>query len=795
VVANLNFAIKAVNEAKAALSEVEGQLSSVEGKAGSSGGALSDMGGKLALVGTMAVAAGVGIASMIADKSIGAASELGTAVNSLAIATGLSDTKASEWIGTGEHFGLTADYMQKSMDKASKAIFGGIDPVTGLMVAGGKLDDTLTHYGITTKDASGKALDMNAIMLSTSDVFSKMPDGPEKTALALKLFGKAGVDMIPMLDQGSSGVQKLMGDVDAMGLTLDASGVAKTKAFAFAQRDMNESIKGVEVQIGMALMPTMTKMITFMSTTGIPVIKSLATDGVAFIKQKFDEWQPTLAAIWDIIANKIMPIVKDLTVIYLKALRSEFVDFMIPAMATLYGGFMNLLPAFKAVADFLNQNVIPVFVTIGGFLKDHPALLIALAAAIVLLVAPWLAVIAAWAGLAAIIIVVLAQWGDIKTMFTVTIPNAIDSVIAKITGIAVIGPMFQGMIDAVTLVVTTGFEWMKLYFKTQIDLVEGIIKLVLDLIHGDFGKFWTDLKALVGSMFDDIKGLFSIQLDLVKGLISTALTTWEGVITDAAGLFLAAGTAILTALYNGASDLVTNTILPWFTGLPGRFVGALGDLGSLLYQKGIDLLAGLKNGAVDMAGTLLVWVTGLPGQIKGWLGDLGSLLYDAGAKIIGGLLKGITDKFDSVKNFVGGIAGTIAGLKGPASVDAVLLVENGKLIMQSLIDGFQAKQSHLEMKLKEVTQTIVNGLNPDVTGAMGGVIAGVGPTGSGATSSPSIAANSTGRSTVAGGITLIINYSAPNALVVDGAAVTQAVKTVLPEIKRQLTMQGSWGMA
>lgn len=766
MVANLNFAIKAVNEAHAALSDVSTQLDEVGGKAGSTGGILGDMGGKLALIGTMAAAAGVGLGSMIADKSISAASDLGAEVNKLSIATGLSDTAASEWIGTGAHFGLQADYMTASMDKASKAIFGGIDPTTGLMVAGGKLDDTLTHYGITTKDVSGNALDMNTIMMSTADVFSKMPDGPEKTALALKLFGKAGVDMIPMLDQGSAGVQTLMGSVDAMGLTLDSSGVQKTKDFAFAQRDMNEAVKGAEVQIGLALMPTLTKLITFMATTGIPTIKTLATEGVAFVKQKFDEWQPTLAAIWDIITNKVVPIVKDLTVLYLKALRSEFVDFLIPAMVTLYGGFMNLLPAFKAVADFVSQNVIPVFVTIGGFLRDHPALLAALAVAILLIVAPWVVVVAG-------IVIVLAKWDEIKTMFTVTIPNAIDSVITKITGIAVIGPMFQGMIDAVKLVVTTGFETLKGIFQTQIDLVEGIVKLVLDLIHGDFGKFWTDLTTLIGKMFDDIKGLFSIQLDLVKGLISDALTMWEGVITGAASLFLAAGTAILTGLYNGASDVITNTILPFFTGLIGQVIGALGDVLSALYNAGTDLLTGLYNGVTGFATgsllpffadlpaqslkalelerdltlylmqagtdlltglynaavaggvTVLTFFINLPGRIVGEIGDLGSTLYDAGVKIIAGLLSGITSKFNDVKHFVGGIAGTISGLKGPPAVDAVLLVEHGKLIMQGLLDGLKAKENDLKTQLQQVTLAIATNLDPTKTAYLESVKAGL----------------------------------------------------------------------
>lgn len=650
--ASLSFAIEAVNKAKETLAEVEGELGGVEGKANSSGSALEGMGGKMAAAGVLAAGAGIAIGGMIAKESISAASELGDAVNSLSIATGMSDTKASEWIGVGEHFGLTAEYMQKSMDKASKAIFGGIDPTTGLMVAGGVLDTTLEHYGITTKDVSGKALDMNTIMLSTSDVFQKMPDGPEKTALALKLFGKAGVDMIPMLDQGSAGVQKLMGTVDDMGLTLDASGVQKTKDFAFAQRDMSEALKGVEVQIGMALMPILTTMFTFMSTTAIPAIHDLAVTWLPKIKQGFNDFltavQPVAAA--------IMPII---------------------------GALAGNKEALEAVA-----------ITIGvGLVIAFGALAVSAGAAAVGVIAatwPLLAIAAAVAGVTFVILELINHWDDLTAavpglqtaisavtdFFTQhvvpiigTVKAALQSVISFATDIwpaikeKLSGP-FQAAFDNLKLIATTEFGYLKGIFQTQIDLVKGIIKLVLDLIHGDFGKFWADLKTLVGSMFEDIKGLFSTQLGLVEGLVSTALTAWIGVITGAVPLFLDAGTAILTGLYQGAMNVAV-TILTWIASLPGQFVSMLGDLGGLLVQKGDDLIHGLLRGAIGAALYFATWVISLPGQIIGWLGDLGTQLYNYAYDAIGRMAQGVIDGASKVIDAVSGVIGDLNPFHSP----------------------------------------------------------------------------------------------------------------------------------
>jgi hypothetical protein len=69
------------------------------------------------------------------------------------------------------------------------------------------LSGNLLDHSIALKAAGISATDANGAMIQIADLFAAMPDGIEKTTLATKLFGKAGMEMIPMLNLGSEGMQ------------------------------------------------------------------------------------------------------------------------------------------------------------------------------------------------------------------------------------------------------------------------------------------------------------------------------------------------------------------------------------------------------------------------------------------------------------------------------------------------------------------------------------------------------------------------------------------------------------
>lgn len=76
--------------------------------------------------------------------------------------------------------------------------------------------DKLRTLGVTAKEPQ-------AAMLQLADVFQQLPDGATRTALAVKLFGKSGTEMIPILIQGSAAIRDSQKATRAYGEALAAS--------------------------------------------------------------------------------------------------------------------------------------------------------------------------------------------------------------------------------------------------------------------------------------------------------------------------------------------------------------------------------------------------------------------------------------------------------------------------------------------------------------------------------------------------------------------------------------------
>lgn len=125
-------------------------------------------------------------------SSIDAADEM----NDLSQKIGISIKDLATWK-------LAADQSGTSLESVAKGVKG----LATYMVQNG---EALKSAGITAKDANGA-------LIQLGDLFHAMPDGVEKTALAVKLFGKAGLDMIPMLNLGSQGLAEAADKARAYG--------------------------------------------------------------------------------------------------------------------------------------------------------------------------------------------------------------------------------------------------------------------------------------------------------------------------------------------------------------------------------------------------------------------------------------------------------------------------------------------------------------------------------------------------------------------------------------------------
>lgn len=205
---------------------VSGGLRGMVGAAGGLSGAL----GALAPAVT-----GVGLAAM-AKGAIDAADDM----NDLAQKTGVSVEQLSRFKQAADASGTSIEGVGGAMIKLNRNLATGND----------KAAFALKDLGISATDATGKLKSTDQIMLEVADKFAKMPDGAQKSAMAMALFGKSGADMIPLLNGGSEAVRNLSATM--------------TTDFAKGADSLNDKLVSVQtkltevgVNLGTALMPAL----------------------------------------------------------------------------------------------------------------------------------------------------------------------------------------------------------------------------------------------------------------------------------------------------------------------------------------------------------------------------------------------------------------------------------------------------------------------------------------------------------------------------------------------------------
>lgn len=173
-------------------STAKGVTGALVGLTGASAG-LSGALGALAPLASIAGLVGLAKGSLDAgDKMFDLAQKTGVSVEALA-----RFKKAASTSGTD------IDAVSKALVKLSKGM------VEAAATGKGKAADSFKALGLSATDASGKLKGADQVTLEIANRFKSMADGPAKAALALNLFGKAGADMIPLLNMGGDSIDKL----------------------------------------------------------------------------------------------------------------------------------------------------------------------------------------------------------------------------------------------------------------------------------------------------------------------------------------------------------------------------------------------------------------------------------------------------------------------------------------------------------------------------------------------------------------------------------------------------------
>jgi hypothetical protein len=140
------------------------------------------------------------------------------------------------------------------------------------------------RLGLSATDATGKLRPTEAVLLDVAEAFAKSNDGAGKSEAAVKLFGKAGIDLIPFLNQGKAGITALMAEAERLGLVFSQQDAEAANRFNDALKILAAQARGMTFAVGKELIPVLTELIELFQRLGVG---TAFTAGLQFLHERF----------------------------------------------------------------------------------------------------------------------------------------------------------------------------------------------------------------------------------------------------------------------------------------------------------------------------------------------------------------------------------------------------------------------------------------------------------------------------------------------------------------------------
>jgi len=231
--------ISAVDQTKTAFDSIKRGLGGLTDTAKSINGVLANLG------------VGVSVAGLTA--MVKSAIDTGDALDEMSQRVGVSVETLSVWKPAAEQSGVSGESFEKGLRKLSttmlEAATGSEDAARGF-----------SAVGVEFKSQDGTLRATDQVLLDLAERFKAMPDGAEKTALAVQLFGKSGAELIPFLNQGRDGINELAAEMQALGVQMSSETAAQAGNFNDALDKLHLATTSIGNQIIASLLPALNDM-------------------------------------------------------------------------------------------------------------------------------------------------------------------------------------------------------------------------------------------------------------------------------------------------------------------------------------------------------------------------------------------------------------------------------------------------------------------------------------------------------------------------------------------------------
>lgn len=244
---------QALNESSSLVAKFAANMASVQtvaaqGIQSAAGGFATLATGGIAQVAGLAAVVGAAAVTM-ANNTAAAANEVGK----LSVSSGLGAKSLQE-------LGYAFNVNGVSSQEFSQGMKGLATKVNEAAHGNQEAQATFKALGVEVRDSSGKIRPMEEILYDVAEAFKKMPDGAQKSALAVKLMEDAGLKLLPVLTQGADSIKRFADEAKNIGVIFTLEQIAAAKEWEQNMARIRFATTSIGHGIGNEIVPTLARL-------------------------------------------------------------------------------------------------------------------------------------------------------------------------------------------------------------------------------------------------------------------------------------------------------------------------------------------------------------------------------------------------------------------------------------------------------------------------------------------------------------------------------------------------------
>lgn len=545
------------------------------------------------------------------------------------------------------------------------------------------------QLGVAIRDASGRLRGNEEILADLADAFARLPDGAEKSALAIELFGRSGTVLLPFLNAGSKGMRELGLQAERLGIVFTREQGVVAEAMNDTLAEVRQAANGIRFQLGLLFAPAITSaaaefrdLLIDNRQAIVEFGRSVALNGVMVVRDLINALRGNDAAVRNVwilewryafvtfgrdaravVETVVLPAiraVRDGAQVVANAINAIFGSNLTGGQVLIAATLLRLLGVFRAVGSAAGVVVAAIRLlgsalayafapgAIAGLVKVGTffAGLVRGAAAFI----PLIGAIVGWpallvAGVVAAGTALFVFWDDIVAGAQGAIEAVRDFFSAE---------NFAGVLSGITAAAGQAGALLVDAFAAAFVAIGGLLQANLALVSGFFtgivtraaalaaellptweqittaaGTVWTTFSTRAGEVFgivvDQVAALGGFLQPYWDAIALAAGTVWTGLQTAVSGTV-----AFIVEAFTGAVSTITTVVAGIATATLEAFTGATSEVVQAADAIGAAIrrateIAGDVEGAGELAAALVAPFVDASGQIEQVMAGINSI--------------------------------------------------------------------------------------------------------------------------------------------------------------------------